>query len=87
MNCFIKNKINKQTIENDPNRYNIPEQERLNYLDNLRSKIRRYYSSNLFEKAISTNKLAYDQGGELLENWLKNLEEKYGKNPINPFIK
>ena len=78
-------KVNEPVII-DINRYNIPEQERLDYLNNLRQKVKLYYSPNEFDEAVSSNKLAYDQGGELLEIWLHSLEETYGKNPEKPHI-
>jgi hypothetical protein len=84
MNCCNSKQI--EPIKININYYNIPEQERLNYLNNLRQQIKSYYSVNAFETAVLSNKLAYDQGGELLENWLYFLEYNYGKNPLTPVI-
>jgi len=74
---------NKNIQSNIINEYNLTEQERIDYLNNLRQKIRKYYSSQSFQQAIIENSLAYDQGGELLELWLHSLEERFGKNPTN----
>jgi hypothetical protein len=74
-----KSNINTKSI--NINHYNLTEQQRIDYLNNLRQQIRKYYFPHSFEQAISDNKLAYDQGGELLEIWLQTLEERFGKNP------
>ena len=80
---YCCNSLTTKTISEIPdiNRYNLPESERIQYLDNLRINIRKYYSSSVLDQAIIKNKLAYDQGGELLEQWLQTLENRYGKNP------